>query len=56
MAEYPTKKIMQQASKFKKRALKSAVDTLTDADFRVKSGKNEAGAMMWLTVFKIMTD
>ncbi|MBO7344607.1 MAG: DNA polymerase III subunit delta [Clostridia bacterium] len=56
MGEYPTKKVMQQASKFKKRALKSAVDALTDADFRVKSGKNETDAMMWLTVFKIMTD
>jgi DNA polymerase III delta subunit len=56
MAEYPTKKIMQQASKFKKRALKGAVDALTDADFRIKSGRNEADVMMWLTVFKIMTD
>ncbi len=56
MGEYPTKKIMQQASKFKKRALKSAVDALTDADYRIKSGKNEADGMMWLTVFKIMTD
>lgn len=56
MAEYPTKKVMQQAFKFKKRALKNAVDTLIEADFRIKSGKNDADDMMWLTVFKIMTD
>ncbi len=54
--EYPAKKLLEQAKKFKKRALKSAVDALTDADFRIKSGRNDADEMMWLTVFKIMTD
>jgi DNA polymerase III delta subunit len=54
--EYPAKKLLEQAGKFKKRALKSAVDTLTDADFRIKSGRNDADEMMWFTIFKIMTD
>lgn len=54
--EYPAKKLIEQAGKFKKRALKSAVDALTDADYRIKSGQNDADEMMWLTVFKIMTD
>ncbi|MBE7083271.1 MAG: DNA polymerase III subunit delta [Clostridiales bacterium] len=54
--EYPAKKLLEQSAKFKKRALKSAVDTLTDADYRIKSGRNDADEMMWYSVFKIMTD
>ncbi len=54
--EYPARKLLEQAGKFKKRALKSAVDTLTDADYRIKSGRNDADEIMWYSVFKIMTD
>ncbi len=54
--EYPAKKLLEQSAKFKKRALKSAVDALTDADYRIKSGRNDADEMLWHTVFKIMTE
>lgn len=54
--EFAAKKTKEQASLFKKRALKSAVDALTDADFKIKSGLADADEMVWLTVFKIMTD
>ena len=56
MKEYPAKKLVEQASKFKKRALKSAVDKLTKADFEVKSGKMEVNQEMWLTLFSVMIE
>ena len=54
--EFAAKKIKQQAGAFKKRSLKQAVDALTDADYKIKSGQADADERMWLTVFKIMTD
>lgn len=54
--EFAAKKTKEQASKFKKKALKNAVDALTDVDYRIKSGLVDADDYMWLTVFKIMTD
>ena len=54
--EFAAKKIKQQASSFKKRSLKVAVDTLVDTDYKIKSGQAEADERMWLTIFKIMTD
>ncbi len=54
--EFAARKIKQQSSVFKKRALKMAVDMLTDTDYKIKSGQAEADERMWLAVFKIMTD
>lgn len=54
--EFAARKTKEQAAMFKKRALKSAVDALTEADFRTKSGQNDADEMAWLTLFKIMTE
>jgi DNA polymerase-3 subunit delta len=54
--EFAAKKTKEQASLFKKRALKSAVDGLSDADYKIKSGVADADEQMWLTIFKIMTD
>ncbi len=54
--EYACKKLKEQSSKFKKRSLKSAVDALTDADYKVKSGQADADEKMWLTLFKIMIE
>ncbi len=56
MKEYAVKKTKEQAAMFKVRALKRAVDELADADYRIKSGRNEADELMWLNVFKIMTE
>lgn len=53
--EYAISKMKQQASLFKKRALKSAVDALSDADYKIKSGLCEADDCTILTIFKIMT-
>ena len=53
--EYAAKKSAEQARLFSKRALKSAVDALADADFCIKSGKAEESEMFWITLFKIMT-
>lgn len=52
--EFAIRKTKEQASMFKKRALKSAVDALADADYRIKSGLCDADDMMFLTIFKIM--
>lgn len=49
-------KIKQQARMFKKRSLKSAVDALAEADYRIKCGLNDADEKMYSTIFKIMTD
>lgn len=54
--EFAAKKTKEQSSLFKKRALKSAVDTLCDADYKTKCGLADADEQMWLTIFKIMTD
>ena len=54
--EYPAKKLVEQCALFKKKALKNAVDTLTDADFNIKSGQKDANEEFWLTFFKIVTE
>lgn len=54
--EFAARKTKEQAAMFKKRSLKSAVDALTDADYRIKSGLNDADEMSWIMIFKIMTD
>lgn len=54
--EFAARKTKEQASMFKKRSLKKAVDVLTDADYRIKSGLNDVDEMAWLSIFKIMTD
>jgi len=56
MKEYPAKKLIEQASLFKKRALKMAVDRLMSADFKVKNGSGDEFELLWLSVFSIMTD
>ncbi len=53
---FAVKKAREQAQKFKKKALKSAVDELTEVDYKIKSGLADADERMWLTVFKILTD
>lgn len=54
--EFAAKKTKEQAAMFKKRALKSAVDALTEADYAIKSGRVDADETLYLTIFKIMTD
>ncbi len=54
--EFAVKKIIAQASAFKKRALKSAVDLLIDTDYMIKSGRADADSSCWTTLFKIMTE
>ena len=54
--EYAVKKAKEQAAAFKVRALKNAVDRLGDADYAVKSGKSDADELMWINLFKIMTE
>ncbi len=54
--EYPAKKLIEQAGAFKKKSLKKAVDGLSEADFRIKSGKTSATEQMWISIFSIMTD
>lgn len=54
--EFAARKTKEQSALFKKKALKSAVDALTDADYKIKSGLNDADEMAWITIFKIMTD
>ena len=51
-----TLKMKSQTAMFKKKALKSAVDMLSDADYKIKSGQCEAGDFAYLTIFKIMTE
>ncbi len=54
--EFAAKKTRAQAKLFKPKMLKSAVDMLTEVDFRTKSGLATADEQMWLSIFKIMTD
>lgn len=53
--EYAAKKSAEQAKLFTKRALKSAVDALFDADCRIKSGKADEGDAFYITLFGIIT-
>lgn len=54
--EFAVKKTKQQAAAFGVRSLKKAVDRLVDADYAVKSGKANADELMWINIFKIMTE
>ena len=54
--EFAVKKAIEQASKFKKRSLKNAVDALMDTDYRIKSGQLDADDGVYLTIFKIITE
>ena len=54
--EFAVKKAKEQTASFKVRALKNAVDRLADADYAVKSGKMNADDVMWINIFKIMTE
>ncbi len=54
--EYAITKMKSQSAMFKKRALKNAVDMLSDADYKIKSGQCEALDFAYLTIFKIMTE
>ena len=54
--EFAVKKAKEQASAFKVRSLKNAVDRLVDADYAVKSGRANADDLMWINIFRIMTE
>ena len=54
--DYAITKMKSQSAMFKKRALKSAVDMLSDADYKIKSGQCDASDFAYLTIFKILTD
>lgn len=54
--EYGVTKSREQLKYFKTRALKKVVDYLHDVDYKIKSGKMEADVLVWLSVFKIMTE
>lgn len=54
--EFAVKKAGEQAKRIGARALKKAVDCLTEADFSVKNGKMEEYDAMWLNLFKIMAE
>lgn len=54
--EMAVRKMKEQASFFKKKSLKSAVDQLTEADYLIKSGLIDELDAMYLSIFKIMTD
>ena len=55
-AEFIMKKTKEQAQKFTPKALKKAVDTLTDFDYKSKSGLIDMSEGMWLSLFKIMLE
>ncbi len=54
--EYPARKLVEQSKLFKKKALKTAVDRLIDADYMIKSGKIEVDEQTWLAIFAIMIE
>ncbi len=54
--EFAARKIKEQSAMFKKKALKSAVDFLTDADYKTKSGQMNADEGMWISLFRIFTE
>lgn len=53
--EYAVKKTREQASSFNKKALKSAVDFLSNSDYLSKSGKTTFEDALSLSLFKILT-
>lgn len=53
--EFAARKTKEQSAMFKKRALKSAVDFLTDVDYKIKSGQIAADEGMWVSLFRIIT-
>lgn len=54
--EYAVTKTKEQAGKFKKINLKRAVDYLTEADYKIKSGRVDQENQMWMAVFELMTE
>ena len=54
--EFALKKTKEQASAFKVRSLKRAVDGLSDADYAIKSGRANADEQMWINLFSVMTE
>jgi DNA polymerase III delta subunit len=54
--EFAVRKMKEQSNMFKKKALKSAVDMLTDSDYKIKYGLADGDDRAYLTIFKIMTD
>ena len=54
--EWYIQKQFQQSRMFKKRSLKKAVDLLSDADYKIKSGLIDANEQMWISIFEIMTN
>ena len=55
-SEGQIRRIKNQAAFFKKRALKNAVDLLTDADYKIKDGEADGTEIFWVSLFKIMTE
>ena len=49
-------KLRKQASVFKKKSIKNAVDMLSDFDYKIKSGRSDEQTALWLSLFKIMTE
>ena len=56
IGEYPAIKTLELSKKFKKISLKKAVDLLTDADYKIKSGLLDADEGMWISIFKLMNE
>ena len=54
MKEYAVKKLRQQAKAFKVKSLKTAIDTLADADYSFKSGIRDVDNAFMLSVFSLM--
>ncbi|MBO4251534.1 MAG: DNA polymerase III subunit delta [Clostridia bacterium] len=54
--EYAVRKTKEQAAAFRVLAIKNAVDRLGDADYAVKSGRADADELLWINLFKIMTE
>lgn len=54
--EFAVQKMKQQAGSFRIKALKNAVDMLSEADYKIKSGIIDDETAMWMSLFKIMTE
>ena len=54
--DYPIKKILSQAKNLNVKALKNAMDTLADIDYKIKNGQLDQNQIMWNVIFKIMTE
>ncbi len=54
--EFAVKKAKEQAKLFKVRSLKTAVDKLTDFDYKIKSGLVDMTEALWLSIFSIMSE